>query len=630
MMDFYQQYIAKSRYSRFLDNENRREDWFETVDRYMDFMNKHLESKHGYKIPVEVDSELREAIKNLEVMPSMRAIMTAGKALERDNTAGYNCSYLAVDDPKAFDEAMYILLCGTGVGFSVEHKYVNKLPEVPEKMFDSDTTVVVSDSKEGWAKSLRQVIALLYSGEIPKWDVSKIRPAGARLKTFGGRASGPGPLNELFEFVVRKFKAAAGRKLNTLECHDIMCKVAEVVVVGGVRRSAMISLSDLEDDKMRHAKTGNWWVDNPQRALANNSAVYSEKPDVGQFLNEWTSLYQSHSGERGIFNREAAVKQAARNGRRDTDYEFGCNPCSEILLRSAGVCNLTECVIREEDSIYDIERKVRLATILGTYQATLTHFPYLRKIWQRNAEEERLLGVSLTGILDNKILGANVEQTKTLLQRLRLVSVDTNLDVATSIGINPSAAITCVKPSGTVSQLVDSASGIHPRHSRYYIRRVRGDKKDPLTTFLQEKGIPSEECVLRPESTIVFSFPKKAPDSATLREDLTAIEHLDLWMMYQKDWCEHKPSVTISVKEDEWVEVGAWVWKNFDDISGVSFLPYDGGTYKQAPYEECTEEQYLDLLRKMPSAIYWDELIEEDDNVEGTQTLACTAGACEI
>ena len=393
MMDFYQQYIAKSRYSRFLDNENRREDWFETVDRYMDFMNKHLESKHSYKIPVETDSELREAIKNLEVMPSMRAIMTAGKALERDNTAGYNCSYLAVDDPKAFDEAMYILLCGTGVGFSVEHKYVNKLPEVPEKMFDSDTTVVVSDSKEGWAKSLRQVIALLYSGEIPKWDVSKIRPAGARLKTFGGRASGPGPLNELFEFVVRKFKAAAGRKLNTLECHDIMCKVAEVVVVGGVRRSAMISLSDLEDDKMRHAKTGNWWVDNPQRALANNSAVYSEKPDVGQFLNEWTSLYQSHSGERGIFNREAAVKQAARNGRRDTDYEFGCNPCSEILLRSAGVCNLTECVIREEDSIYDIERKVRLATILGTYQATLTHFPYLRKIWQSNAEEERLLGV---------------------------------------------------------------------------------------------------------------------------------------------------------------------------------------------------------------------------------------------
>ena len=629
-MDYYQQYIAKSRYSRFLQDSKRRENWDETVDRYMAFMKDQLYRTNKYNIPSDIYRDLSEAIKNLEVVPSMRSIMTAGKALDRDNTAGYNCSYLPVDDPKAFDEAMYILLCGTGVGFSVEQKYVNKLPEIPEKMFKSDTTVVVADSKEGWAKALRQVIALLYSGEIPKWDLRKIRPAGARLKTFGGRASGPAPLNELFEFVIRKFQAAAGRKLNTLECHDIMCKVAEVVVVGGVRRSAMISLSDLNDDKMRHAKTGQWWTDNPQRALANNSAVYEQKPDVGQFMNEWISLYQSHSGERGIFNREAAIKQSERNGRRDSDYEFGTNPCSEIILRPYQFCNLSEVVVREADTIYELERKVTLATILGTYQSTMTHFPYLRKIWQRNTEEERLLGVSLTGILDNKMLGANVEQTKTLLQRLRMVSVDTNLELATAIGIQPSAAITCVKPSGTVSQLVDSASGIHPRHSRYYIRRVRGDKKDPITAFLQEKGVPSEECVLRPESTIVFSFPKKAPDSALLRDDLTAIQHLDLWMMYQKDWCEHKPSVTISVKEDEWVEVGAWCWKNFDDISGVSFLPYDGGTYKQAPYEECTEEAYNELLDKMPKSLFWDELIEEDDNVEGVQQLACTAGVCEI
>ena len=560
----------------------------------------------------------------------MRSIMTAGKALERDNTAGYNCSYLPVDDPKCFDEAMYILLCGTGVGFSVESKYVDKLPEVPHRMFESDSTVVVSDSKEGWAKALRQVIALLYSGEVPKWNTDKVRPEGARLKTFGGRASGPAPLNELFEFVVRRFKGAAGRKLNTLECHDIMCKVAEVVVVGGVRRSAMISLSDLEDDKMRHAKTGQWWEANPQRALANNSAIYTTKPSVGQFMDEWNSLYHSHSGERGIFNREAAQFQAGKNGRRETDHEFGTNPCSEIILRPYQFCNLSEVVVRETDTMYDLERKVHLATVLGTYQSTMSHFPYLRKIWQRNTEEERLLGVSLTGILDNKILGDTIEQTKTLLERLKDVSTDANLQLSTALNIPVSTSITCVKPSGTVSQLVDSASGIHPRHSKYYVRRVRGDKKDPLTTFMVQQGIPSEDCVMRPESTTVFSFPKKAPHNALLREDLTAIEHLDLWMMYQQHWCEHKPSVTISVNEDEWVEVGAWVWKNFDDVSGVSFLPYDGGTYRQAPYEECTEEEYKELLHKMPKEIDWNSLNEDDDNVEGAQQLACVAGACEI
>jgi ribonucleoside-triphosphate reductase len=629
-MDFYQEYIAKSRYCRFVESEGRREDWFETVDRYMDFMKNHLETKHNHVMPMEIDSEMREAIKNLEVVPSMRAIMAAGKALDRDNTAGYNCSYMPVDDPKAFDEAMYILLCGTGVGFSVEHKYVDKLPEIPDQLFDSETTIVVPDSKEGWAKSLRQVIALLYSGEIPRWDTSKVRPAGARLKTFGGRASGPEPLHELFKFVIAKFQGATGRKLNTLECHDIMCKVAEVVVVGGVRRSALISLSDLEDDKMRHAKVGQWWEANPQRALANNSAVYATKPDVGQFLNEWTSLYHSHSGERGIFNREAAVNTAKKNGRRDTDFEYGTNPCSEIILRPYQFCNLSEVVVRATDTKQDLERKVRLATILGTYQSTMTHFPYLRKVWQKNTEAERLLGVSLTGILDNKLMGETSDKTKAMLERLRDISVDTNLQLSTELAIPVSSAITCIKPSGTVSQLVDSASGIHTRHSKYYVRRVRGDKKDPLSTFMTEQGIPSEDCVLRPESTTVFSFPKKSPDGALLREDITAIEHLELWLMYQKHWCEHKPSVTISVEEHEWVEVGSWIWKNFDDVSGVSFLPYDGGTYKQAPYEECTEEEYKELLHKMPKSIEWNSLIEIDDNVEGAQTLACTAGACEI
>ena len=623
----YSTYIAKSRYSRFLNTENRREHWHETVKRYFDFMEKHLRDKYNHNMDRQ---ELEQAVLNLEVMPSMRALMTAGKALERDNTAGYNCSYLPIDDPKAFDEAMYILLCGTGVGFSVEHKYVDKLPEVPDQLFDSQTTIVVADSKEGWAKALRQLIALLYSGEVPKWDLSKVRPSGARLKTFGGRASGPGPLEELFKFAVNKFKGASGRRLSSLECHDLLCKIGEVVVVGGVRRSAMISLSDLEDDRMRSAKSGNWWEQNGQRALANNSATYTAKPDIGQYLQEWTSLYNSHSGERGIFSREASQSQAKKNGRRDSDYDFGTNPCSEIILRPYQFCNLTEVVVRAEDTPESLARKVRIATVLGTYQSTLTHFPYLRKIWQKNTEEERLLGVSLTGILDNKWMGEVSDSTAKALEQLRQVAVDTNANFATSLGIPQSAAITCVKPSGTVSQLVDSASGIHTRHSQYYIRRVRSDKKDPLTAFLVQAGVPAEDCVMRPESTTVFSFPMKAPDNARVREDLDALTHLDLWLQYQRHWCEHKPSVTISVKEHEWMDVGAWVWRNFDEISGVSFLPHDGGTYRQAPYEECTKEQYEAMLAIMPKEIHWDALIEHDDNVEGAQTLACTGSSCEI
>ncbi len=647
-MDLYSQFISKSRYARYIPNNKKREDWKETVQRYMGFMKEHLEESAGYTIEPHVKKKVQAAIENLEVMPSMRAIMTADSqhgsgALSRDNTAGYNCSYLPIDDPKSFDEAMYILLCGTGVGFSVEQKYISNLPEIPEKLFESETTIVVSDSKEGWAKALRQLLALLWSGEVPKYDLRKIRPAGARLKTFGGRASGPEPLKELFEFTIFKFKQAKGRKLSSIDCHDIMCKVGEVVVVGGVRRSAMISLSQLEDSKMRECKSGAWWNGNGHRALANNSAVYEEKPDMGQFMAEWRSLYDSKSGERGIFSRDASKRQVAKNGRRDPNYEWGTNPCSEIILRGPKIrdkghitgtggqfCNLSEVVVRSDDTLETLKEKVEIATILGTWQSTLVHFPYLRKIWQKNTKEERLLGVSLTGILDNKWMGEVCDDTRNKLEQLKEHAVQTNQVWAKLFGINQSTAITCVKPSGTVSQLCDSASGIHTRHSPYYIRRVRGDKKDPLTDFLKESGIPTEDCVMKPDSTSVFSFPVKSPDGARIRDNLTAIEHLDLWLMYQQHWCEHKPSVTISVKENEWLDVGAWVWKNFDDISGISFLPYDGGTYRQAPYEECTKEKYEEMLAKMPGEINWDTLIEEDDNVKGVQELACSSGNCEI
>ena len=630
-MTSYQQWIAKSRYSRFLEDKGRREHWDETVERYMSFMEKHLKDKHNYTIAPELRKELFDAINAREVLPSMRSIMTAGEALERQNIAGYNCSYLPIDDPKAFDEAMYILLCGTGVGFSVEQKYVSKLPEIPAQLFESATTIVVKDSKEGWAKSLRQLIALLYAGEIPRWDVSSVRPAGARLKTFGGRASGPGPLVELFKYTVEKFKAAKGRKLHSIEAHDLLCKIGEVVVVGGVRRSAMISLSDLSDDRMAHAKAGNWWDGQGQRALANNSAVYNQKPDVGQFMREWSNIYESHSGERGIFNRYASELQAAKNGRRDIAHEFGTNPCSEIILRPYQFCNLSSVAVRATDTMGSLERKVRLATILGTFQSTLTHFPYLRKIWQTNTEEERLLGVSMTGILDNMLLNSpNDLDLPQRLEKLRDIAVSTNDEFAGALGINRSTAITCVKPEGTVSQLTGTASGIHPQHSQYYIRRVRSDNKDPLTDFLKSQGFPSEPCVMKPDSTTVFSFPVRVEEGAVLREDLSAIEHLKLWLIFQRHWCEHKPSVTISVTEDEWPEVGAWVWKHFDEITGVSFLPMDGGSYRQAPYESIDSYTYHDMVSKMPLDIDWNLFSENTDNVEGTQTLACTAGACEI
>jgi ribonucleoside-triphosphate reductase (thioredoxin) len=620
----YQSFIATSRYARWLNDENRRENWRETVERFIANVVKG-------KVDVRTEDDILFAMLNLEVMPSMRSVMTAGPALERDNTAGYNCSYLPVDDIKSFDEAMYILLCGTGVGFSVERQYISKLPEVPE-LYTSEDIIVVHDSKEGWAKGLRKLIAMLYSGEIPTWDVSKVRPAGAKLKVFGGRASGPAPLVDLFNFVVSKFKEAQGRKLSSLEAHDIMCYIGQVVVVGGVRRSAMISLSNLSDDRMRNAKSGSWWEHQGHRALANNSVAYTEKPDMETFMREWLSLVESKSGERGIFSRVAAKKQAAKNGRRDTGFEFGCNPCSEIILRPYEFCNLSEIVVRATDTYDDLERKVKIATIIGTIQSTLTNFPYLRKVWQKNTEEERLLGVSLTGIMDNKLLthaNAGLEAT---LERLRDVAVATNAEWAKRLGIPVSTAITCVKPSGTVSQLVDSASGIHARHSAHYIRTVRGDNKDPLTQFMKDQGIPSEPCVMKPDSTTVFSFPQKSPEGAITRNDMTALEQLKLWLTYQRHWCEHKPSVTITVRDNEWMEVGAWVFKHFDEVSGVSFLPHSDHSYQQAPYQECSKHDYETLLSVMPDRIDWARLseYETEDTSKGTSTFACAGGSCEI
>ena len=621
----YQTFIATSRYARWLEDEGRRETWAETVARYINFMGSKV------KLPNKTWDELEDAILNLEVMPSMRALMTAGDAAERDNTCIYNCSYLPVDHIRSFDEAMFILLCGTGVGFSVERQFISKLPDVPENLDYTDDIIVVKDSKEGWAKSLHKLMSHLYAGDIPKWDTSEVRPAGARLKTFGGRASGAEPLEDLFKFVVAKFKSAAGRKLNSLECHDIMCKIGEIVVVGGVRRSAMISLSNLSDGRMAHAKSGSWWENEGQRALANNSAAYTEKPDMETFMREWLALVESKSGERGIFSRVAADKHVEKNGRRETGHEWGTNPCSEIILRPYQFCNLTEVVVRESDDLDSLKRKVRLATILGTVQSTFTKMPYLRKVWNKNTEEERLLGVSLTGIMDNRLLSKSVDSPR-WLNEMKQEAINTNAKYAEKLGIQVSTAITCVKPSGTVSQLVDSASGIHARHSEYYIRTVRGDNKDPLTQFMKDSGIPAEPCVMKPDSTTVFSFPMRSPLGAITRNDMTALEQLALWKNYALAWCEHKPSVTITVRDAEWMEVGAWVYENFDICSGISFLPHSDHTYAQAPYQDITKEEYEELHEKMPKTIDWTALsiYEKEDTTSGSQTLACTAGACEI
>jgi len=628
----YQEFIHLSRYSRWIPEKGRRETWDETVSRYFDFFTEHLEEQNNFKLDDISRKRLEEAVLSQKVMPSMRCLMTAGEALKRENVAGYNCSYVAVDSPRAFDEILYILMNGTGVGFSVERQDVIKLPNVADELHETDTTIVVPDSKLGWAKSLKELIHLLYSGQIPSWDLSKVRPAGAPLKTFGGRASGPEPLDQLFRFAINIFKNATGRKLTSLECHDLVCKIAEIVVVGGVRRSALISLSNLSDDRMRVAKSGQWWEDNGQRALANNSACYTEKPEIGIFMDEWKSLYDSKSGERGIFNRQSAKEQAGRNGRRDNDWDFGTNPCSEIILRSKQFCNLSEVVIRATDDMKTLKEKVKFATILGTFQSTLVNFKYLTRDWAKNTKEERLLGVSLTGIMDNTLTNGKEPGLDKRLDELRKVAIATNAEWADKIGINQSVSITCVKPSGTVSQLVDSASGIHARHNPYYIRTVRADKKDPLAMYMKDAGFPCEDDVMKPDHTYVFSFPMKAPENAVMRQDMTAIEQLELWLVYQKHWCEHKPSVTISVKEDEWFEVGAWVYKHFDWMSGVSFLPYSEHVYKQAPYQDCDSVVYQRELDKMPKNIDWTQLsaYENTDMTEGAQELACVAGGCEI
>ena len=628
----YQNFIALSRYARWKDDEQRRETWSETVDRYFDYMENHLKKKHGYILTKALREKLNNSIMSLGIMPSMRALMTAGVALDRCHVAGYNCSYIPVDSPRSFDECMYILMCGTGVGFSVERENVDKLPTVNEHFEKSTTVITVADSRPGWARALRELIAMLYVGQIPSLDVSQVRPAGARLKTFGGRASGPQPLIDLYNFCIAIFKKAAGRRLYPIECHDIMCKIGEVVVVGGVRRSALISLSNLNDDQMRHAKSGQWWENEGHRALANNSVAYKGKPDMGTFMREWTALYESKSGERGIFNRKSAKNKVAENGRRDPNHFFGCNPCSEIILRPYQFCNLTEVVARETDNLDSLKEKVRLATILGTFQSTLTEFKYLRKVWKQNTEEERLLGVSLTGILDCPLLSPNEVGLFDTLEQLKKVAVETNLQISKVLDIPQSTAITCIKPSGTVSQLVDSASGIHARHNDYYIRTVRGDNKDPLTQFMQEAGIPIEPDITKPDSVSVFSFPMKSPTGAVTRTQMTAIEQLDYWLMFQRHWCEHKPSVTVSVKENEWMEVGAWVFKNFDEVSGISFLPFSEHTYKQAPYQDIDEKEYKELMKTMPKAIDWSKLkdFEKEDTTNGSKELACTAGVCEV
>ena len=636
----YQNFIALSRYARWLPEKKRRETWKETVARYFDFMEVHLKENTNQELVPKTRKILEDAVLNLEVMPSMRALMTAGPALAKNHIAGYNCAYLSVDHPKAFDECLFILMHGTGVGFSVERQQINKLPEVPEELVDVEDVIVVQDSKEGWQSAFRKLITYLYDGEMPKWDFSKIRPKGSRLATFGGRASGPEPLLDLFNFATNLFKDAVGRKLTSYECHRMMCKIAEVVVVGGVRRSALISLSNLTDERMRNAKSGQWWSDTPEMALSNNSVCYTEKPDIGIFMKEWTSLYESKSGERGIFNREAAIKQVESIGRRDTDHLFGCNPCSEIILRDGQFCNLTEVVVRAEDKQKDIMRKVRLASILGTFQASLTNIKRLRPKWVHNTEEEALLGVSLTGIMDNEFMNGNSKDRgyygkrslPDFLSDLKKETVKTNEHWAELLGIQQSTATTAIKPSGTVSQLVDSASGIHTRHSDYYIRRVRADAKDPIAQLMEDQGIPAEADVMKPNSVKVFSFPMKAPKGAVTRNERNAIEQLELWLTYQRYYCEHKPSVTISVREHEWMEVGAWVYKHFDEVSGVSFLPHSDHSYQQAPYEECDKKTHDELAWKMPKEVNWDLISEYEltDQTVSTKTLACTGSVCEL
>jgi len=628
-----QEYIAKSKYARYLDKEQRRESWGETVKRYFNFAEEHITEKHPQALNkwLETVPTLMSDVHTLRTMPSMRLLMTAGEAVKRNNIAAYNCHYGAIDKVRKFSDMLLILLHGTGSGFSCERQMITKLPMIPENIAKTDDVIVVKDSKEGWANAFSILLRYLYQGAVPKVDYSKVRPKGARLKTFGGRASGPEPLKRLFDFVSNIFLGAAGRKLTSLEVHDICCLIADIVVVGGVRRSALISLSNLSDQRMRDAKEGQWWIANVQRGLANNSAVYTERPEIEIFMAEWLSLIKSKSGERGIFNREAAKKQATRWGRRSPDYEYGCNPCSEILLRSNQMCNLTEAVVRAEDTLESLMEKITVATIMGVYQSTLTDFKGVDQELQRNCEEERLLGVSMTGVMDHPILN-NVNETaidwlETLRDHARAIATEW----AGYFGVNVSVAITCNKPSGTVAQLVNAGTGgLHPRFGEYYIRTYRQDNKDPLTQFLKDQGIAWEPSLTKPDTETIFSFVVKSPAGAVMRDDRTAIQQLEHWLMFQRHWCEHKPSVTIYVKDHEWLEAGAWVYKHFDEVCGVSFLPHNNGTYRQAPFQEITREEYTEFLAKYPGTINWNQFIELDDQTEGSQEMACVAGLCTV
>lgn len=624
-MNTKQEFMHKSRYARYLDDKQRRETWEETVSRYCNFW-KNYEMADGL-FPYQL---VWDELYKLDVLPSMRLMMTAGKAVERDNIAAYNCSYVAVNNKRAFSETLYILMCGTGVGFSCERQEVSKLPIVPDSLKDTENTIVVDDSKLGWAKAYKKFISSLYDGDIPQVDYTKLRPAGARLKTFGGRASGPGPLKELFTFTKDKFKAASGRKLTSIEVHDIMCKIGEVVVVGGVRRSALISLSNLSDDRMRHAKIGAWWETEPQRSLANNSAVYTEKPEMETFMEEWLSLIKSKSGERGIFSRIASQKQAAKYGLRSIEYNYGTNPCSEIILRDKQFCNLSTITVRAEDTLETLKHKIGVASIIGTFQSMLTEFQFLSEEWKRNTEEERLLGVSMTGIMDHPVLNKVSDESREWLDTLRIHAREVNKEWSEKLGIKESAAITCVKPEGSTTQLVDAGTGgMHDRFAKYYFRTIRQDNKDPLTQFLIQEGLYHEPDAMKPDNTTVFYFPEKSPENAVFRNSRTAVEQLEHWLMFQRHWCEHKPSVTIYVKEHEWLEVGAWVFKHFDEMSGVSFLPFSDHSYKQAPFQEVTQTEYEVLLAATPT-IDWSKFVETDDQTIGAQTLACVAGVCLI
>lgn len=630
--DVYQQFIHLSRYARWRDDLGRRESWSETVERYVDYMAEKVSRDTDFEVTDVLKEDLRESILNRDVLPSMRALMTAGPALERENIAGYNCSYLAVDHPRSFDEALYILMNGTGVGYSVEQQDVTQLPSIPMRNDEDIVMFTVPDSKRGWAEALKHVLDCLYEGRMPAWDLSQIREAGARLKTFGGRASGPEPLNDLLRFVMRVFYFAQGRKLTPLEAHEIMCKIGEVVVVGGVRRSALICLTDLDDLEMRDAKNGKFWETKPHLSLANISAVYDKKPSRYDFDKEFDALVASGSGERGIFSRYGA-KAAAKEINRKAGPLKGTNPCGEIVLRNNQFCNLSTVVVRPEDTLEELKEKVVRAAYLGTFQATLTNFDYLRPIWKENTEEERLLGVSLSGLFGHPVLSGRkgMEMLEEWLFEMRMAAKFANIYLSGLLGINPAAAVTCIKPEGTTSQLVGVSSGSHPWFAEQYIRNVRGDVKDPLSQFLSAVGIPSETDIIS-DQNLVFSFPIAAPEGALTREDLTAVEHLELWAAYREHWTDHNPSVTINVRDNEWDEVREWVWENFDKITGVSFLPYDDHVYEQAPYVPVSDKEFEDLQAKMPEHIDWSELsfFEATDETNGSQELSCMSGACDI